>query len=664
MWVETPSNPLWRVTDVAAVAALAHGAGAVCVCDNTSAPIIQRPLALGADLVVYATTKYLGGHGDVLGGAVVARTRDALFDRVRAIQGSGGAVPSPFDCWLVRRGIRTLPWRMRAHSDNALKVATFLATHPRVEAVHYPGLASHPQHDVARRQMTGFGGMLSMQVRGGRVGGLRGRAQGADLHVRHQLRRHREPARAPRLGGGRGHPLARQSPAAVDRARARRRSDRGSRPGAGIAAMAELVIEGGTPLRGTLTPSGNKNAAFPLIAAALLTDQPVTLRNLPDISDVRTMLEAMEGLGVEVGRHDRHTVTLRAAALRSTAPDPVLLRRIRGALVLLGPLLARERQVRFGTSGGDQIGRRRIDSHVLGLQALGAVVEQTPDLVLRAERLRGADILLDEASVTATENVLAAAVLAEGTTIIRNAASEPHVQDQCRLLVQMGARIEGIGSNVLVVHGGRRLGGADFTLGADFMEVGSFIALAAATGGEIEIRAAGVEHMRMSLLVFRRLGIEVRVRGDDLVVPGGQTLAIAPDFGNAIPRIDDGPWPAFPADLMSVALVTATQAAGTVLFHEKMYESRLFFVDRLIGMGARVVLCDPHRVLVHGPARLRGEPQGLPSPDIRAGIALVIAALCADGTTVIRSVEQIDRGYEDIDAKLLALGARVTRIPT
>ena len=428
--------------------------------------------------------------------------------------------------------------------------------------------------------------------------------------------------------------------------------------------MAELVIEGGTPLRGTLTPSGNKNAAFPLIAAALLTDQPVTLRNLPDISDVRTMLEAMEGLGVEVGRHDRHTVTLRASALRSTAPDPALLRRIRGALVLLGPLLARERQVRFGTSGGDQIGRRRIDSHMLGLQALGAVVEQAPDLVLRAERLRGADILLDEASVTATENVVAAAVLAEGTTIIRNAASEPHVQDQCRLLVQMGARIDGIGSNVLVVHGGRPLAGADFTLGADFMEVGSFIALAAATGGEIEIRAAGVEHMRMSLLVFRRLGIEVRVRGDDLVVPGGQTLAIAPDFGNAIPRIDDGPWPAFPADLMSVALVTATQAAGTVLFHEKMYESRLFFVDRLIGMGARVVLCDPHRALVHGPARLRGEPQGLPSPDIRAGIALVIAALCAEGTTVIRSVEQIDRGYEDIDAKLLALGARVTRIST
>ena len=426
--------------------------------------------------------------------------------------------------------------------------------------------------------------------------------------------------------------------------------------------MDELVIEGGVRLRGSLTPSGNKNAAFPLIAAALLTDQPVTLRNVPDISDVRTMLEAVEGLGVDVARHDRHTVTLHARVLRSTAPDPALLRRIRGALVLLGPMLAREGRVRFGVSGGDQIGRRRIDSHVLGLRALGAVMDDGPDLTLRTERLRGSDILLDEASVTATENVLAAATLAKGTTIIRNAASEPHVQDQCRLLARMGARIEGIGSNLLVVHGVASLGGADFTLGPDFMEVGSFLALGAASGGELEIRGAGVEDMRMSLMVFRRLGVEVQTRGDDLLVSSNQALAIAPDLGNAIPRIDDGPWPAFPADLMSVALVTATQASGTVLFHEKMYESRMFFVDRLIGMGARVVLCDPHRALVHGPARLRGEPQGLPSPDIRAGIALVIAALCAEGRTVIRSVEQIDRGYEDLDAKLVALGARVKRV--
>jgi len=426
--------------------------------------------------------------------------------------------------------------------------------------------------------------------------------------------------------------------------------------------MDELVIDGGVPLSGVVTASGNKNSAFPLIAAALLTDQPVTLRNVPDISDVRAMLQIMEGLGVELNQPERHTLTLRARTLRSAAPDPALLRRIRGALVLMGPLLARAGEARFGSSGGDQIGRRRIDTHVLGLQALGATVDEGAELVLRARRLRGHDILLDEASVTATENVLAAATLAEGTTIIRNAASEPHVQDLCRLLIAMGARIEGVGSNVLVVHGVRALGGADVTLGADFMEVGSFLALAAVTGGEIEIRQAGPEHMRMALMVFRRLGVEAQVRGESLHVPGRQSLAVTADFGNAIPRIDDGPWPAFPADLMSVALVTATQAAGTVLFHEKMYESRLYFVDRLIGMGARIVLCDPHRALIHGATRLRGEPQGIPSPDIRAGMALVIAALCADGRTVIRSVEQIDRGYEDIDTRLLALGARVKRV--
>jgi len=426
--------------------------------------------------------------------------------------------------------------------------------------------------------------------------------------------------------------------------------------------MDELVIDGGVPLSGVVTASGNKNSAFPLIAAALLTDQPVTLRNVPDISDVRAMLQIMEGLGVELNQPERHTLTLRARTLRSAAPDPALLRRIRGALVLMGPLLARAGEARFGSSGGDQIGRRRIDTHVLGLQALGATVDEGAELVLRARRLRGHDILLDEASVTATENVLAAATLAEGTTVIRNAASEPHVQDLCRLLIAMGARIEGVGSNVLVVHGVRTLGGADVTLGADFMEVGSFLALAAVTGGEIEIRQASPEHMRMALMVFRRLGVEARVRGESLHVPGRQALAVTADFGNAIPRIDDGPWPAFPADLMSVALVTATQAAGTVLFHEKMYESRLYFVDRLIGMGARIVLCDPHRALIHGATRLRGEPQGIPSPDIRAGMALVIAALCADGRTVIRSVEQIDRGYEDIDTRLLALGARVKRV--
>jgi UDP-N-acetylglucosamine 1-carboxyvinyltransferase len=428
--------------------------------------------------------------------------------------------------------------------------------------------------------------------------------------------------------------------------------------------VAEFLIEGRARTKGRVRPSGNKNAAFPAIAAALLTAAPVTLRNLPDIDDVRTMLAVVEGLGVEVTRHDRHAATLRAGSLRSTRPDPELLRKIRGALVLMGALLAREGRAEFGHSGGDRIGRRRVDTHVLGLRALGAEVRSEEGFLhLAARRLQGADILLDEASVTATENVVLAAVRAEGTTVMRNAASEPHVQDLCQLLIQMGARIDGVGSNVLTIHGGAALGGADFTLGPDFMEVGSFIVLAAVTDGEVVIEGVRPEDLRMTLSVFARLGIAAEYRGLDLAVSGARPLVIQPDFGDAIPKVDDGPWPAFPADLMSVALVGATQAEGTVLFHEKMYESRLFFVDRLIGMGARIVLCDPHRVLIHGPARLRGEPGGIPSPDIRAGIALLIAALCADGRTVMRSIEQIDRGYEDIEGKLLALGARITRRP-
>ena len=426
--------------------------------------------------------------------------------------------------------------------------------------------------------------------------------------------------------------------------------------------MAEFVIEGRARTEGKVRPGGNKNAAFPAVAAALLTPEPVTLRNLPDIDDVRTLLGLVEGLGVEITRPDRHTAILRAGALRGTRPDPELLRKIRGALVLMGPLLAREGRAEFGSSGGDRIGRRRVDTHVLGLAALGAEYRhEDGELRLTASHLRGADILLDEASVTATENVLLAAVGAEGPTVLRNAASEPHVQDLCALLVQMGARIDGIGSNVLTIHGGATLHGADFTLGPDFMEVGSFVALAAVTEGEVLIESVRRDDLRMTLGVFARLGIHAEMRGDDLAVTGAAPLVIQSDLGDAIPKVDDGPWPAFPADLMSVALVAATQAEGTVLFHEKMYESRLFFVDRLIGMGARVVLCDPHRALVHGPARLRGEPGGIPSPDIRAGIALLIAALCADGRTIIRSIEQIDRGYEDIEGKLLALGARITR---
>ncbi len=426
--------------------------------------------------------------------------------------------------------------------------------------------------------------------------------------------------------------------------------------------MDAFVIEGKAPLKGVVTPSGNKNAAFPLIAAALLTDQPVRLHNLPNIGDVRTMLKIVEDLGVEVTRHNEHSVTLRAGAIRKTSPDPARFAKMRGALVLMGPLLAREGEVRLGQPGGDQIGRRRVDTHVMALQALGAKFEYGGQLSLTATRLRGQDILLDEASVTATENAILAAVQAEGTTIIRNAASEPHVQELGLMLNQMGANIEGIGSNTLTIHGVDSLTGAEFTIGPDYLEVGSFIALSAVTEGDILIKNAAPEHLRMTLMVYNRLGIVPEIRGNDLYLPGNQLMVVMPDIGNAIPKIDDAPWPGFPADMMSVTLVAATQATGTVLFHEKMYESRLYFVDRLISMGARIVLCDPHRALVQGPSMLRGERQGISSPDIRAGIAILLAALCAEGTTIIRNIAQIDRGYENIEGKLLELGAKIKRV--
>ncbi len=426
--------------------------------------------------------------------------------------------------------------------------------------------------------------------------------------------------------------------------------------------MESFVIEGNTPLQGVVIPSGNKNAAFPLISAALLTDQPVILHNLPNIGDVRTMLHIMENLGVEVTHHNNHSATLRAGKLRSTTPDPKRFAKMRGALVLMGSMLAREGEVRLCQPGGDQIGRRRVDTHIMALQALGASFEYNGDFILKADRLRGQDILLEEASVTATENVILAAVLAEGTTILRNAASEPHVQDLCLMLNQMGAKISGIGSNTLNINGVKSLRGTEFTLGSDYLEIGSFIALSAITEGEILIKNAVPEHLRMTLMVYKRLGIEPEIRGNDLFLPDNHLMVVLPDIGDAIPKIDDAPWPAFPADMMSVTLVAATQATGTVLFHEKMYESRLYFVDRLISMGARIILCDPHRAVVQGPSTLRGDRQGISSPDIRAGIALLIAALCADGQTVIRNIAQIDRGYENIEGKLLELGAKIKRV--
>ncbi|HXV43487.1 MAG TPA: UDP-N-acetylglucosamine 1-carboxyvinyltransferase [Anaerolineae bacterium] len=426
--------------------------------------------------------------------------------------------------------------------------------------------------------------------------------------------------------------------------------------------MQSFIIEGKAPLKGVVTPGGNKNAAFPLISAALLTDKAVTLHNLPNIGDVCTMLNIVEDLGVEVTRHDEHNVTLRAGALRTTTPDPARFAKIRGALVLMGSLLAREGEVRLAQPGGDQIGRRRVDTHIQALQALGAKFQYNGNFILAADRLRGQDILLDEASVTATENAILAAVLAEGVTIIRNAASEPHVQDLCHMLNQMGAHIQGISSNTLTIEGVKALDGVEFTLGPDYLEIGSFIALSAVTEGEILIKNAAPEHLRMTLMVYERLGIMPEIRGQDLFLPDHQLMVVMPDIGDAIPKIDDAPWPAFPADMMSVTLVAATQATGTVLFHEKMYESRLYFVDRLISMGARIVLCDPHRALVQGPSMLRGDRQGISSPDIRAGIAMLVAALCAEGQTVMHNIGQIDRGYENIEGKLLELGAKIQRV--
>ncbi len=424
-----------------------------------------------------------------------------------------------------------------------------------------------------------------------------------------------------------------------------------------------FVIEGGTPLCGEVIPSGNKNAALPAMAAVLLTDEPVILRNLPAIRDVETMGDLLAELGVEVERLDPHTWRLCAKEIQIPDPeeDRTLFRAIRGSILITGPLLARLGCVAVPAPGGDVIGRRRVDTHFLAFHGLGATVEVDNGLfTVHSEQLRGADILLDEASVTGTENAVMAATLARGVTTIRNAASEPHVQDLCNMLNAMGARISGIGTDTLVVAGVERLGGADFTINSDHIEVGSYIALAAATGGELLIRNAVPQHLRMIRNAFRRLGVEIEIRGEDVFVPAEQSLQIVPDMGGAIPSVADAPWPAFPADLMSIALVLATQCEGVVIFHEKMFESRLFFVDKLIPMGARIVLCDPHRALVYGPSRLHGDE--MESPDIRAGMAMLIAALAAKGASTIYNIRQIDRGYEAIEKKLQRLGANVTRL--
>lgn len=423
-----------------------------------------------------------------------------------------------------------------------------------------------------------------------------------------------------------------------------------------------FTIEGGTPLRGEIVPSGNKNAALPALAATLLTDEPVILHNLPAIRDVQTMGALLQTLGVEVQQHDPHSWELNARGVSAPrAPQEVeqFVQAIRGSILITGPLLARLGEAVIPAPGGDVIGRRRVDTHFLAFEALGARVTEGQYYGVKAERLHGADILLDEASVTGTENAVMAAVLAQGTTIIRNAASEPHVQDLCQLLNAMGAQIEGIGTNALVIQGVEKLHGAEFTISADHVEVGSYIALAAATRGELLIRNAGAQHLRMIKMVFERLGVTFELRGEDVFVPAEQSRVIAPDMGKAIPTIKDAPWPAFPADLMSMTLVLATQCDGVVLFHDHMFESRLFFVDKLIPMGARIVLCDPHRALSYGPSPLHGDE--MESPDIRAGMALLVAALAAEGQSIIRNIRQIDRGYERIEDKLRPLGAQIIR---
>jgi UDP-N-acetylglucosamine 1-carboxyvinyltransferase len=423
-----------------------------------------------------------------------------------------------------------------------------------------------------------------------------------------------------------------------------------------------FVIEGGRPLKGTVVPSGNKNAALPALAAVLLTTEPVVLRNVPDIGDVQAMIALLSDLGVIVRRTGDLELTLQAQEVRKARLDPELCRRIRASILLAGPMLARCGEVDLPPPGGDVIGRRRVDTHLLSLRALGAQISADGGYTMRTNGLHGYDILLDEASVTATENAIMAAATAKGTTIIRNAASEPHVQDLCRLLNAMGGAITGIGSNTLVIEGVDRLHGTEYTLNPDYIEIGSFIGLGAVTRGVIRVRHVQPDDLRMIRLVFERLGVWVEFENDDLIVPGGQRLQICADVHGAIPKIDDAPWPGFPADLMSIALVVATQATGTILIHEKMFESRLYFVDKLIGMGARIIVCDPHRAVVVGPSQLHAEPGGLSSPDIRAGMALLIAALCAEGTSIIGNIGQIDRGYERIDEKLRALGAAIERV--
>ena len=421
-----------------------------------------------------------------------------------------------------------------------------------------------------------------------------------------------------------------------------------------------FLVRGGKALAGTVRPAGNKNAALPIIAATLLADGPVELGNIPRIRDVEAMLSLIEHLGATIEWTGPNKVRVDARNAQSRPLDPDLCARIRASILLAGPLLARFGSVQLPPPGGDVIGRRRIDTHVLALERLGATVDVGDRYEIEAKALIGSEIFLDEPSVTGTENALMAAVMAQGRTVLRNAASEPHVQDLARMLVALGASVEGIGTNTYVIEGGKALHGASYDIGPDHIEIGSFIGLAAVTNGAITIDGVRGEDLRSTLLGFDRLGVRPRLDGTKLHVDANQERRIRPDLGDHIPKLEDGPWPAFPADVMSIALVTATQCEGLILIFEKMFESRLFFVDKLIGMGARIVLCDPHRAVVSGPAPLRGGT--VESPDIRAGMAILLAALAAEGESTINNIGQIDRGYEKIDDRLRALGADIQRV--
>lgn len=423
--------------------------------------------------------------------------------------------------------------------------------------------------------------------------------------------------------------------------------------------MYDYIIEGGFPIKGTITASGNKNAALPCLAATLLTSEPVILKNIPDIQDTRVMREILESLGATLEDLGNHCWKITNKNVTSYKLPKELTKKIRGSIVFAGPLLARVGKCEMMPPGGDVIGRRRVDTHFLALQQLGARIEVNGHFSFSVNKLVGADIFLDEASVTATENAVMVAVLSEGETLIQNAASEPHVQDLCRMLVAMGAKINGIGSNMLKIQGVKTLHGAEYTIGPDYIEIGSFIGMAAATKGQITIKGIRQEEMRPLKNSFGKLGISWSIEGDTLTCPNTQELKVNTDLGGMTPKIDDMPWPGFPADLTSIMTVVATQVEGTVLIFEKMFESRMFFVDKLISMGARITLCDPHRAVVSGPTKLHHDH--LISPDIRAGMAMVIAAMCAAGESRISNVYQIERGYENLVERLQELGAHIKK---